>query len=274
MTTTHLRSLALTLALVSLAACGDGDTKKKDPVTPKAGAEPAAASSGGGAAPAGGAFDKSKATGSLKGVVKFKGAAPAAKMLGITSSSDAFCKSCGDKQVEALEVNADGTVPHVFVYANSGPYQGMTGFDVPDVVIDQKGCVYEPHVVGVIAGQPFTVKTSDSTTHNVKASPKRQSGFNLMQPAGKVDKVSFKSKEAAIKLQCDVHTWMSAYVFSMDHPFFATSGRSGGTFEIQGLLPGKYKFKAWHETWAKEAKEYEVEIKDGQAAELTIEIGG
>lgn len=276
-----LRVLSLALVAAAAVACGEG--KKEDGAAgggvAKSGDGGAAKSGDGGGKPAAGTgakFDKAKATGSLKGVVKFVGAnKPVPKMNGSGSSADAFCKSAGDKILEATEVNADGTLPHVFVYASKGPHDGMTGFEPQNVVIDQVGCVYVPHVTGVMAGQNFTVKTSDKTTHNVKATPQRQTGFNLMQPEGKTDTVSFKQKEAAIKLQCDVHSWMSAYVFALEHPFYATSSREGGTFEIKGLLPGTYTIKAWHEAHAKDkgGKEYTVEVKDGQTAELTIELG-
>jgi len=269
----------ISLAFVVAAAVACGEEKKPDGGGAGGGAAPAKSGDAGGAKPAagaGGKFDKAKATGSIKGVVKFVGKTkPTPKMNGAAGSADAFCKSAGDKILEATEVNADGTLPHAFVYASKGPHDGMTGFDPQPIVIDQVGCTYVPHVTGVMAGQNFTVKTSDKTTHNVKATPQRQSGFNLMQPEGKSDSVSFKQKEAAIKLQCDVHSWMSAYVFCLDHPFYATSSREGGTFEIKGLLPGTYTIKAWHEAHAKDkgGKEYTVEIKDGQTAELTIELG-
>jgi plastocyanin len=261
------RLVALSLVAVLAAACG-GDEKKTESGGGGGGAKKDGPAKPGG----GGKFDAAKATGTLKGVVKTKGTAPAPKNLGIANSSDAFCKSCGDKQDPATKVNEGGTVPNVFIWASEGPHKGVTGFPTRDLVIDQVGCVYIPHVSAVMAGQEFTVKNSDQTTHNVKATPKRGGAINKNQPAGKSDKVKFENAEKAIKLQCEVHGWMSGYVFVLDHPYWGASKDGDGTFEIKDLYPGTYKFKYWHETWGKEDKEFTVEIKDGQTTEHVIEL--
>ena len=264
------RFLSLLLVAAAAAACGKDDKAGDGGGGGKDGGKGGAAKEDGGTPKT--KYDKSKATGSIKGVVKFKGTPPEQRM---QPKNDAFCKGTGDSPLEATEVNADGTVPHVFIHLAKGPHDAMTGFEQKPLVIDQKGCVYEPHVSGVMVGQDFTIKNSDNTTHNVKANATRNDSFNLIQELGKSNTKSFAKKEF-VRLNCDVHSWMSAHVICLEHPFYATSSRTGGTFEIGGLPAGKYTVKAWHETWAKETGGKtigEYEVKDGQATEVTIELG-
>ena len=273
------RLLSLFFMVAAAAACGACGGKDDKPAAGGGGGDKGkggAATEGSGDA-AKTPYDKSKATGSLKGVVKFKGTAPPQQTHPTGGSSDNFCKALATAPaVEKIEVNADGTVPHCFVWVSKGPHEKMTGFEPQTVVIDQKGCVYEPHVTGVMVGQTFTIKNSDQTTHNVKAAPQRNDKFNLLQAPGKSDEKSFTKKEVGVALNCDVHSWMSAYLFSLDHPFYATSSRSGGTWTIPSLPAGKYTVRAWHESWAKETTGREIgefEVKDGQATEVSIELG-
>jgi plastocyanin len=261
-----LTGVLLTFTLAALAACGDGKDNK--------GAAPAAGGNakGAAAAPAGGAaYDAAKSTASVKVTVKWTGAKIEPQK--ITMSGDTYCTGLGSTDDPRFVVNADGTLPNAFVWAKDGPHKGMTGLpESPKATLDQHGCMYVPHVFGLRAGQAFTVKNSDQTTHNVHPRPKTNDGFNPSQAAGATNDFTFKNKEKAIPFACDIHSWMNATAFVLDHPFFGTTG-ADGTVTIGNLPPGKYKFVAWHEPMSADSKGHEVEFDVEVAAGDSKAVG-
>jgi uncharacterized protein (DUF2141 family) len=114
-------------------------------------------------------------------------------------------------------------------------------------VLDQTGCEYVPHVLGVQTNQPITIRNSDGLLHNINASPSANRGFNMSQPTNMEGSRSFATQEVMIPVRCDVHGWMEAYIGVVDHPYFAVSGEDG-SFTIENLPPGDYVVEAWHET--------------------------
>lgn len=263
-TMSFMRSLALATLAAALVLTGCGDDKKNPPAG-GGGPAPAPGKSGdgGGGAGAGGAYEAAKGTATLKGVIKFKGARPAPAFADV--GSEAGCKAHGDVVVEVREVNEDGSLPHAFVYASEGPSVGMKGYADPKIVMDQKGCAYIPHVLGALAGSEVTFRNSDKFNHNVHIKAKRNDEWNKVQSAGGEDKRAFQ-KEMGVRVACDVHTFMGSWMHVLEHPFFSTSARGNGAYEIKGLYPGKHKFKVWHETWAKDKAvlEFEIELKAGE----------
>ena len=262
----YAMGLAVGVALVALAACGGGDSGGSGGSTGGGGATPAG---GGGGEKA--AYDAAAHTASFSGTVVFKGEKPKAVPLAMTS--DAFCtdqwkgKTPTDQQ---FDMNDDGSVPNAFVWAAKGPHKDLTGYTPPaGFVVTQAACFYVPHVFGVMEGQTFTVKNADTTTHNVRVRAKRNDGFNIAQSAGASDTVTFNRKEQRIPFTCDVHSWMAAWAYCLEHPFFATTG-ADGKFEIQGLPAGKYEFRAWHEHFGE--KKLEVEIGAGEAKSQDVEV--
>ncbi|CAN5770843.1 hypothetical protein BH24ACI5_BH24ACI5_13450 [soil metagenome] len=143
-------------------------------------------------------------------------------------------------------VVADGGLDNVFVYVKDG--LGNYHFDTPaePVRLDQQGCRYVPHVIGVRAGQPLEVINSDDTMHNVHALPDVNREFNFAQHTkGQRTSRTFTAAEVMVPLKCDLHPWMKAYVGVVDHPFFAVT-TGGGRFDLKSLPPGTYTIEAWH----------------------------
>jgi plastocyanin len=115
------------------------------------------------------------------------------------------------------------------------------------VVIDQKGCQYFPHIVGLRVGQTLKLRNSDGLLHNVHALPKVNTPFNMAMPANRTEAdAKFGKAEGMFMVKCDVHPWMAAYVGVFANPFFAVSGKDG-KFKISGLPAGSYEIEAWHE---------------------------
>ena len=105
------------------------------------------------------------------------------------------------------------------------------------------------------------MKNSDPVLHNVRSLSLRNRAFNIAQPAKTPDrKKVFTRGERAIKIQCDIHPWMTAYYFVMEHPFFAVTNNKG-EFKINDLPPGEYTIAAWHE----ELGEQKLKIKVGES---------
>jgi hypothetical protein len=205
----------------------------------------------------------------VTGVVKLDGEAP--KRSVIKMDADANCvKIHGDKKVgtEDVIVSKDGQVKDVFVYVSKG-LEGKK-FDPPAeaATIDQRGCMYIPHVQGIMVKQTLNIVNSDATLHNIHALAKENPEFNFGQPQPGTREKVFQKVETPIHFKCDVHPWMSAFVFVLDHPHFAVSERDGG-FTIKGLPDGDYTLTAWHEKFG--TLEQAIKVAGGSAtAEFTF----
>lgn len=135
---------------------------------------------------------------------------------------------------------------NVVVYLEDGP---NVASKMEPVLLDQQYCRYTPHVVAVRTGQTLKVKSSDPTLHNAHSDKGTNKPFNLsFADAGQTKELSFTQPEVAIRVRCDVHQWMSAYVAVFDHPFFAVTGEDGA-FELKGVPAGTYTLVAWHERY-------------------------
>ena len=191
--------------------------------------------------------------GSITGTINITGTAPSPKPISMTA--DPVCSAANpDAQTEDIVVNGD-KVQNVFVYIKDGKVGDKTlagyKFDPPAQAaeLDQHGCHYVPHVMGVQVNQNFQVVNSDATTHNVNVDAKLNDKFNQSQPNGSAPITKqFKRAETVIPVKCNQHPWMRAYVGVLPHPFYAVTDKDGH-FEIKGVPPGTYTVVAWHEKY-------------------------
>ena len=186
------------------------------------------------------------AGGSITGTITFEGKAP--KMKPLKVDADPICVANNEiaPKKEWLILDENKGVKNMLVFITEGLNIDYSPPEEP-VVIDQKGCIYSPHVVGIMAGQQLDILNNDGTLHNIHALPKVNKEFNKAQPRSKKKlSVKFEKPEAPFKIKCDVHPWMGAYIGVFDHPCFSVSG-DDGTYIISDLKPGEYVIEAWHE---------------------------
>ena len=184
--------------------------------------------------------------GSISGRIKFEGKGPKMKPLRIDADPICVANNEVSPRKEWLILDENNGIKNVLVFVTEGLNNEYTPPEEP-VVLDQKGCVYSPHVMGIMAGQPLDILNNDGTLHNIHALPKVNKEFNKAQPRSKKKlSVKFEKPEAPFKIKCDVHPWMGAYIGVFDHPCYSVS-ENDGTFEISGLNPGTYVIEAWHE---------------------------
>jgi plastocyanin len=188
------------------------------------------------------------AASTITGTVTFEGKVPTLRPLAM--DADPACAKMHPKPAPnpMLILGSGNTMANIMVWVSKGLQAGKA-WPVPKtpVVLDQKGCQYVPHVMGIMVGQQYRILNSDGILHNVHALPKINKGFNrAMPPTVKEAGAVFDKEEAVFQIKCDVHPWMSAYVGVFTHPFFSVTG-TDGKFTISGLDPGTYTITAWHE---------------------------
>jgi plastocyanin len=233
----------------------------------------AAGCSGGKAAPGGPPanakrVDESKA-GTVAGHVTIEGAVPANPS--INFSADPYCER-GNPNGGTLEnfVLSNGGLENVFVYVKDG--LDSYYFDVPaePVKLDQQGCRYRPHVIGVRVGQKLAISNSDDTLHNLHAQGVTNGEWNRPQALKNiVDEKVFTAREVMVRFKCDVHSWMLAYIGVMDHPYFAVTHEGGG-FELKNLPAGTYTLEAWHEKLGTQTQSVTLGEKESKTITFTF----
>jgi plastocyanin len=188
------------------------------------------------------------AASSITGTVTFDGKPPALKPLAMDADPACAKKHSGPVPNEMLVLGNGNTMGSIMVWVSKGLPAGKT-YPAPKepVVIDQNGCQYKPHVMGIMVGQPYKILNSDGILHNIHTLPNVNSPFNKGMPATVTEATTtFPKPEAMFHIKCDVHPWMSAYLGVFTNPFFSVTG-ADGKFTISGLDPGTYELTAWHE---------------------------
>jgi plastocyanin len=181
-------------------------------------------------------------------------------------AADPVCAGKHDSPVmpQVLVLGEGNTMGWVFVKVSAGVPEGSYPPPSEPAVIDQNGCVYHPHVLGMMAGQELKFLNSDGILHNVHGLPKENREFNLGMPATVTEQsVTLNRPEPLFTVKCDVHPWMNAYVAVMTHPFWAVTGENGA-YAIGSLPAGTYTIEAWHERLGQQTSE--VTVADGETA--------
>ena len=185
----------------------------------------------------------------VSGVIKLNGPKPKRPPLPLTPESRKLYEGRPYPRDEVELVSAKGEIKNVFVYIRKGLPVGKT-YPAPKkaALLDQKRSMFRPRIQGLFVGQDFAMRNSDPIIHNVRSLSQENRPFNIAQPAGTPDRLKrFNDKEGPIELRCDYHRWMRAYLFVMEHPFFAVTDAQG-RFTIKNLPAGEYTLVTWHES--------------------------
>ena len=250
--------LPVVCVLLLLPGCGKKETAEEQPAAPEATAS----------SPPATPIDPATAA-TVSGTVKFEGTAP--KAASIDMSQDPNCK--GANKAENV-VASEGRLANVFVYVKDG--LGNRSFSAPTeaVTLDQSGCRYHPHVMGVMAGQTIKIVNSDPTTHNIHPSPDPTSGnreWNESQaPQSPALEKSFGREEILLPVKCNQHPWMKMYISVVKSPFYAVSGPDG-KYELKGLPPGDYTLAFVHEKYGEKTQKVTLAAKDSKTVDVSFQ---
>ncbi|MGH9430931.1 MAG: carboxypeptidase regulatory-like domain-containing protein [Terriglobia bacterium] len=214
---------------------------------------------------------KAAAGGEIRGSVHFQGVKP--HLPQISMAQDRVCASeqSGPVYPEDGQVNSNGTLPNVFLYIKEG--LGSQTYKPPStpVTLAQRRCQYEPHVLGIMVGQPLQVVSEDPTTHNTHVMAKDNRSWNVSQQPGSQPLIErFTHPEIMIPVKCNQHPWMKAYIGVTSNPFYAVTGKEG-SFVIRGLPPGNYTLAAWTASFG--TREQQVTVQSNQATQADFTFG-
>jgi plastocyanin len=202
----------------------------------------------------------------LRGVIRFAGAPVEPKKLKVTVDQSV----CGtQKDTEDLVVMAAGRGLRNAVVSLSTPPLEAKVKPASPVQMDQKQCMFVPRVIVAPVGATIEFLNSDRLLHNLHSVSKDNAVFNRTQPKGRTIPIVFKRPEI-VRIDCDLHPWMRAWVVVADHPFYAVTG-DGGDFLLENVPPGRYTLRVWHESLG--VVERDVTIADG-ASTINVEMGG
>jgi plastocyanin len=209
--------------------------------------------------------------GDITGVISFKGAPPAeVELAAVMDNADCGPLNKSTPTTHYYVVGAKGGLADVVVSLKDVTGKS-TGAGAAPAVIDQKGCVYFPTILAVQTGQKIIVKNSDPCVHNVHdVSKAGNPEHNDPQMPGGADLTyTFDKPEAFLKFQCDVHSWMFAWVTVVDSPYFSISDKDG-KFTVKNVPPGKYTLQVAHRKLGIQTAE--IEVKDsGATHDFTFE---
>jgi len=206
--------------------------------------------------------------GTITGTVTLNGAPPEAHPIIMSAAPECAKLHSSPPTYPEVVTGDNGALADVAVYVKSG--LGNYRFDAPSApaVLDQAGCMYEPHVLGLMVHQTLRVQNTDSIEHNVHPVPHQNKAWNKSQPigGGPIDS-SFEHPELAIRVLCNLHPWMRAYLFVFSHPYFDVTTKSGA-FALKNLPPGTYTIEAWQEKYG--TQDQTVTLAPHQSAQMSF----
>ena len=217
--------------------------------------------------------------GTVEGQVVFDGTPPqlAPKVKkGDPTAKDAQVCAADDVPDESLVVDpATKGIANVVVYLRKAPANipaDLKKSKEKEVVLDQKGCRYFPHVIALRTDQSLKCISSDAVAHNVHIKPLANDAKNFVvspnDQQGTLVSLT-KAETLPVNVNCDIHPFMQAYCVITDHPYVAVTDKEG-KFKIEGLPPGEHSFTVWQEKSGYIERALKVTVKAGTQTIPTI----
>jgi len=192
-------------------------------------------------------FNTNALAGRVSGTITFDGKKPSSRPISMDADPICFAAHSGPVYPQTFVLGEANTLGNVFVYVKSGLPNTNYPSPAQEAILDQKGCNFNPHVLGVMVGQKVKILNPDGTLHNVHIMSKENQEANMAMPKFRTEvAVSFAKPEFMFPIRCDVHPWMVSWVAVMSNPFFKVT-TTDGKFEIKDLPDGTYTIEAWHE---------------------------
>ncbi len=288
-------SIAAGLVLIGLPGCGGGggtepstpsttDTESAKPAsdsgTKEAEAETKAEESGGG-----GEAAAAEGWGTIKGRVVYDGDAPEPRVLveqGAPEEKVRDAKVCAQHTIYSEELVVDKETKGIkwaVVWVNRPPkvHPDLEAVPSEPAELNQKGCIYIPHVLAIRQGQKLIIASEDPITHNTNIQGFRNNPWNRVLPEATEGKQTLEgpqlvAESVPLTVACNIHPWMKAYIAVFKHPYFAVTNDKG-EFVIENVPAGKVNLVSWQESLGRGPggrKGIEVEVKPGETVEVTI----
>jgi plastocyanin len=215
------------------------------------------------------------ANGTIEGTVRLAGAAPAAAAHPIVKDANVCGKETPN---ESVVVGKTGALANTVVFVTGARFAGKLP-PTAGASVDQRKCRYLPHVQAVTVGTQLQVMNNDAILHNVHGNEARADApsltvFNVAMPILGQKLPVAMNKSGLVRLQCDAgHTWMSAWIYVFDHPYFGVTDE-GGKFVIADVPAGEHVVELWHEPFdgkgAGTRQTAKVKVVDGKRARLDL----
>jgi len=207
--------------------------------------------------------------GTIQGVVKLAGTAPTIAPIVVTKNQD----YCGESIPNPVYVvGKDGGVQNVEVYLKDISKGKAPSNDPVAISLVNTHCMFRPRVQGATVGQQITISSEDPVLHNThpQNSETNATIYNIALPyKGFSVTKPLPATPQLIKVKCDAHEWMHAWIWEFDHPYFATTGEDG-KFTIKDVPPGTYTLVAWQE--AAGEKSTSVTVAAGKTVTADIQL--
>jgi len=202
--------------------------------------------------------------GSITGHVRVSGEVPTLPPQPVFKEHDVCGTTIRD---ERLVVGSGGALRDVVVRLTDVKAGKAVPRDRP-LLLDNVKCAFAPHVATATVGQMLDIRNRDPFLHDAHALLGAQTLFNVAVPKGKTLRKPL-AYAGLIRINCNVHTWMHAYLFVAEHPYHTVTGEDGG-FVIDGVPPGTYTLSVWHELLG--SVERQVEVQSGKATTAEISL--
>ncbi len=202
--------------------------------------------------------------GSISGTITFAGDAPEVKPVEVTKDTKVCAQT--QKYDESLVVGENKGIKNAVVSISNI----SNGKDFGEaMVLDQKECVYTPHIVLTPAGSELEILNNDGILHNIHTYSEANPAFNQAQPKFKKKLKKKFDQPEVVRVECDAHGWMKGWIVVMEHPYYAVTDGEG-KFSLSDVPAGEYEVKIWHETLGEAMQKVTVEA--GGDAGLAVEL--
>ena len=152
-------------------------------------------------------------------------------------------------------------VRRAVVYLETAPRGAFEEDEPGRLRMDQRNETFVPHVLAVATGTVVDFPNNDSTYHNVFSLSKAKR-FDLGRYARGRSKAVLFDQPGIVRVFCDIHSHMSAFVLVFGHPYFATTD-TDGRYRIENIPPGTYTVVAWHEGRTRDARSVVIPAQGG-----------